>query len=469
MAEATLLALRRGGIFDQLGLGFHRYSVDEKWLVPHFEKMLYDQALLTLAFVEAFQVTGRDLFARAARDVIHYVLRRLTSPEGAFFSAEDADSEGVEGRFYVFRHAEIMDLLGPEAGERFSTYYGVTAEGNFEDGFNVLAVRRPLKLAAQGFGLDPEVLEKELEEGRRRLLAYRNQRPRPQTDDKIVTATSGLMIAALARAGAVLDDPAFTQAAGRAADWILETMVTPQGQVLRAARGGQVGGSGFLDDHAWLVWGLIELYEAGFDPRYLEKALELTRAMLDRFQDPDTGELYFTGRDNETLVARKKDTYDGATPSAASVAVLNLARLGRMTGDGRLENQARRVLAAMAPTAAAYPLAHLFLLQAALFLEGPTREIVVAGDPDTPEAREILRVIRRRFSPFQVLLFKTPGPAGDRLAQSAPFTRAMSPAENGPRVFVCQNYSCRTPVTDPRALERLLDQRVEALKPDRNP
>ncbi|HEX8908347.1 MAG TPA: thioredoxin domain-containing protein, partial [Anaeromyxobacteraceae bacterium] len=318
MALLTLERMAAGGLMDQVGGGFHRYSTDERWLVPHFEKMLYDNALLAIAYAEAWQVTGRRDLARVARQTLDYLLRELTSPESAFWSATDADSEGEEGRFFAWDERELREVLGAEA-DRFAAYYGVTPQGNFE-GRNILAVASP----------DEDTWES-LAVARAALYAARERRPRPLLDDKVVTAWNGLGISALAFCGRVLDEPLYVEAAARAARFLLQEL-RPAGRLARSWRAGALGPPGFLADHAFLVQGLLDLHEATFDPDWLREALALADATERLFADPRGG-WFVTGHDQEKLLAREKPTHDGAEPSGASVALLNAVRLEAFTAD----------------------------------------------------------------------------------------------------------------------------------------
>ncbi len=326
----TLRKMYGGGIYDHLGNGFHRYSTDPMWLVPHFEKMLYDQAMLAIAYLEAHQATGNSFYGEVAEEIFTYVLRDLASPEGAFYSAEDADSEGEEGTFYVWKKDEITEVLGEEDGKIFCERYGVTGSGNFE-GKNVLHISS--ETGADEVGLDTM---------KEKLLTIRSKRPRPMLDDKILTDWNGLMIAALARGTRVTGDPAYAAAAAKAADFILGGMRTSEGRLLHRYRDGESAIPGYLDDYAFLIWGLIELYEATFDAKWLSEALVLAGGMIELFGDREDGRggFFFTGRDAEKLIVRTKEVYDGAVPSGNSVAALELLRLGRMTGRTDLESAA---------------------------------------------------------------------------------------------------------------------------------
>ena len=452
MVEKTLDSMRQGGIFDQLGLGFHRYSVDERWLIPHFEKMLYDQALLAMAYVEAGQALGKKECLVVAREIFAYVLRDMTSSEGGFYSAEDADSEGHEGRFYAWKTEEVKKHLGKEEGDLFCRFYGISPEGNFEDGASILHIPQPLPAFAQREKMPEEELEAVLRRGREKLYPVREKRVHPLKDDKILTSWNGLMIAALAKGAQAMQDPAFSGVAGRAADFILGQMRTPQGRLYRRYREGEVAIPGFLEDYAFLVWGLIELYEATFQVRYLEEAVHLNQMMIEYFWDEERGGFYFSGRENETLITRPKELYDGATPSGNSVAALNLLRLARMTGKTDLENKTERLLGAFAAAAAEAPMAFTQFLNFLDFYLGPSQEIVLAGDPNWETSRAMGAEIQRRFLPNKVLLFRPEGEAGKRLASLCPFVEGMHATGQKATAYLCEGYACKTPLTDPTAL-----------------
>jgi uncharacterized protein YyaL (SSP411 family) len=458
MVEKTLQGMRCGGIFDQIGLGFHRYSVDEKWLVPHFEKMLYDQALLALAYTEAFQAFHEPFYARVAREIFTYVLRDMTSDEGGFFSAEDADSEGKEGLFYVWRPDQIIPVLGEDLGRLFCRFYDVTDAGNFEDGWSIPHMSRTLEEFAFQEKIANSELESRLSEARARLFHFRDQRIHPLKDDKILTAWNGLMIAALAKGAQALGDARYARAAGRAADFILGKMQTPAGGLFRRFRLGDVAFPGYLDDYAFFIWGLIELYETNFDVRYLREALHLNRMLIDLFWDEGQGGCYFTGPDNETLIGREKEIYDGATPSGNSAAALNFLRLARMTGDTSLEEKADRQIKAFSRAIGGYPMAYTQFLQAADFLLGPGREFIVSGDRSDPACLEMIGLLQRTFLPNKVLL-RRPAEEDAALLEVAPFLKDLPPTGKGPSVFLCEQYACKTPITDLGGLERALGVR----------
>jgi uncharacterized protein YyaL (SSP411 family) len=456
MAERTLEAMRHGGIFDQLGLGFHRYSVDEKWLIPHFEKMLYDQALLAIAYTEAYLAFGKEEYGKVTREIFTYILRDMTSPEGGFYSAEDADSEGHEGRFYVWRLEEIKRHLGREEGELFCRFYGVGPEGNFEEGASVLHIPRPVDYFAAGEKMDPKELGKILERGREKLFQVREKRIHPLKDDKILTSWNGLMIAALAKGYQALRDPLFSDAACRAADFILGRMRTPQGRLYRRWRDGEVAILGFLEDYAFLVWGLIELYEATFRVRYLEEAIHLNQMMIELFGDKERAGFYFSGKDNELLITRSKELYDGATPSGNSVAALNLLRLARMTGKIDLEKEVEGLLRGFSSTVAEAPMAFTQFLNFLDFYLGPSQEIVLVGDPNGETTRAMTAAIQQRFHPNKIFLFRAEDDTEKKLADLCPFVEGMKSIGRKATVYLCEGYSCKTPLTDLAALRGAL-------------
>ncbi|MDD5556658.1 MAG: thioredoxin domain-containing protein [bacterium] len=455
MVRTTLDAMARGGIFDQLGFGFHRYATDERWLVPHFEKMLYDQAMLAIAYTEARQATGDPAWEAVARRTIEYVRRDMTAPGGAFFSAEDADSEGEEGRFYVWTPAEIEEVLGVERGRLASRFFGVTPAGNFEGGRSVLHVPVPPDEFARREGIDRAALDRTIEECRRLLLAARGRRVRPHRDDKILADWNGLMIAALAKAAASFDEPAYAEAAARAARFILDRMRAADGTLLHRYRDGEAAIPGFLDDHAFLAWGLLELYGATFRPEWLREALDLADRMRRRFRAPGGG-LAFTAAGAEPLILRPADAHDGAHPSGQSVAAAVLFRLGRMTGREELEEAAADCLRALSGAATASPAGHAHLMSAVLDALRPGPEIVIAGDPRRADTGRLVRAARAPFMPGAAILLHPGGRAGAELERLAPFVKGMGTVDGAAAAYVCEAYACALPVTDADALARML-------------
>jgi uncharacterized protein len=451
MVESTLQAMRRGGIYDHVGFGFHRYATDRAWRVPHFEKMLYDQALLLAAYAEAFQATGQPLYAGVASEIVAYVARRLTSPEGAFYSAEDADSEGEEGKFYVWTREEIDGVLGPERGALYARAYGIEREGNWVDeahgtrpGTNIPYLDEdPAAIAGEVSG-DLATLARELEACRLLLEEARDRRPRPHRDDKILTAWNGLMAAALAKAARALDRPAYARMAARAIEFLSAKLRRDDSRLLARYREGEAAHLGYLDDYAFVLWARLELYEATFDPSHLREADALAREMDRLFWDGAEGGFFFTGVDAEPLLARTKESYDGAVPSGNSVAALALLRLSKMTGDPFGEERGRAVLDAFSGSVTSHPTGHTFLLAALDLALGPAQEIVITGASDDPEAAAMVREVGRRFLPRAVLLGVTPETLGD-LGALVPTLGSFPPIEKKGRAYLCEGYHCGAP------------------------
>ncbi len=455
MVEKTLERMGRGGMYDQLGGGFHRYSTDEYWLVPHFEKMLYDQALIAMAYTEAYQSTGKPYYADIVKGIFRYVLRDMTSPEGGFYSAEDADSEGVEGKFYVWTPDEIVKILGEKDGRIFCDYYDVSREGNFEEK-NILHVDKPLDAFAKLEGIKPEELRELLRSAREKLFAVREKRVRPHKDDKILTSWNGLMIAALARGAQALHEPEYAQMAVRATDFILNALHRKDGTLLRRHRLGESAISGYLDDYAYFVWGLIELYEATFETKYLKIALELNKQMVENFWDEKGGGFFFSGKRNEQLIAQTKEIYDGATPSGNSVALFNILRLERMTGNPGLGKIGEQLVKTFGETISQHPSGYTHFLCALDFALGPTREIVIAGEPDHKDTKQILEEIGKRFLPRKIVLLNSPKDTS--LEEIAEFVKEQKPIDGRATVYVCENYACKSPVNNINQIIQLLDE-----------
>ncbi|MDD3643749.1 MAG: thioredoxin domain-containing protein [Candidatus Krumholzibacteria bacterium] len=459
MTTRTLRAIHDGGIHDHLGGGYHRYATDRRWLVPHFEKMLYDQAMLAIAFLETAQATGDRFFAGAAEDIFGYVLRDMNLPGGGFCSAEDADSEGGEGAFYIWKKDGIEAALGPGDSEIFCDFYGVTDGGIFE-GKNILNIPRGAREAAGEIsaanGTSARALDELLSRARRRLLDIRSLRPRPMRDDKVLADWNGLMIAALARGARVTGRPEYAEAARKAARFVLGAMRGPGGGLLHRWREGEGAIEGFLDDYAFMVYGLLELYEATFEPEHLSDALALTDLMIQRFGDGDGGGFFLTAGGAGDLPVRTKEIYDGAVPSGNSIAALCLLRLGRLTGRADYEARADRLLREFAGAMESHPTAYTQMLSAVDLALGPEAEIVIAGDPEADETKAMLAEIGRRFLPRAVTMLRPPGerPA---IVDIAPMLGGMVPIDGDAAVYVCEGYSCKAPVVTHEDLADLLD------------
>jgi len=461
MVVKTLDAMARGGIHDQLGGGFHRYSTDDEWLVPHFEKMLYDQALLARAYLEAYQVTGHARLADAARDIFGYVLRDLRDPGGAFYSAEDADSEGYEGKFYLWTPAELKAVLGEEVGAIVCRFYDVREGGNFpthgghfEQGKSILRIRVPLGEFAHKEGRDARELGEIIRDARRRLFMARERRVRPHRDDKILADWNGLMISSLALGARVLGDRVYAEAAERAATFIIEKM-RAEGRLLRRYRDGEAAIQGYLSDYAFFCWGLLELYQATFRTRWLREAKWLSEDMIRRFWDEDRGAFRFAGEGNERLIADVLEVHDGAIPSGNSIAALVLLLLSEMTGNAGLEARAERIFRTFGLQVSQQPTAYSQLLIAYDFALGPRKEIVVAGDVQAEATKDIINGVNRKFLPRCVVVLRPPDEAGREIDELAPFVRQQTPVDGKPAAYVCEDFSCKRPVT---SLEELTKQ-----------
>jgi uncharacterized protein YyaL (SSP411 family) len=465
MVLLTLREMARGGMHDQLGGGFHRYSVDDRWFVPHFEKMLYDQAQLATSYLEAFQLTGDAQYADTARRIFDYVLRDMTDPGGGFYSAEDADSvidpahpeHKGEGAFYIWSAEEIRKIAG-DAAELIAWRYGVREEGNVDNdphheftGKNILYQAHTVDETARQFGRTPEETRMALARAEGALLAERGTRVRPHLDDKILTSWNGLMISAFALGGAVLDEPRYAEAARRAAEFILARMHDPAtGVLLRRYRANDAAIPGFLDDYALFTQALIDLYEAQFRLEHLQAAVALTEKMRDLFEDP-VGAYFSASAGDASLVLRAKEDYDGAEPSGNSVAVMNLLRLARITNRAEFREAAGRTFAAFGTRLSHAPVAIPQMLAACEFALGEPREIVFAGEPGSPPLNALLRELHRRFVPNKVVLR-----AGPALAAWIPGIESMTAPAAGASVYVCRNYACQLPVSEPARFAELI-------------
>ena len=471
MAVTTLRAIRAGGVWDHVGGGLHRYSTDREWLLPHFEKMLYDQALYALACTEAAQATGAQDLARAAQETLDYVLRDLGSPSGAFCSAEDADSLDAhghreEGAFYVWTMAELADVLGADVGLA-AAVWGATAEGNYRDeatrqrtGANVLhfpdpdLARDPLAGAAARVGLTPGALRQRLDAVRPRLLAARSRRPRPLLDDKVLADWNGLAVAALAAAARAFDRADYADAARGAAAFVLDEMRAEDGGLLHRWRDGQAGIPGLLDDYAFMVWGLAELYQTTFDPDHLAAALDLHDRTRAHFERPEGG-AFVSPEDAPDLLVRQQNWDDGAIPAGNSVAALNGLRLGRLTGRADLEDAGRRALRAP-EVVREHPSGFTHLMTAAAFALGPSQEVVVAGDRDAGDTRSMLAAVRGVYAPFAVTVLRDPGTGPAPIADLVPFVAGQTARDGRATAYVCEDRACQAPTTDPDQARRSL-------------
>jgi hypothetical protein len=455
MVEKTLQSMRKGGLFDHIGYGFHRYSTDAQWLVPHFEKMLYDQGMLAMAYTETFQVTRNNSYKNTAKEIFTYVLRDMTSPEGAFYSAEDADSEGEEGKFYLWTSDELEKILSNEEAYLAMRVFNIKKAGNFAEeasgkktGGNILHLKKSLAEIASELKLSSKDLSKNLESIRVSLFKTREKRVRPLKDDKVLVDWNGLIIAALAKAAVAFDEPAYERAARKASDFILNNMHNKQGRLFHRNREGQSSITAFLDDYAFLIWGLIELYEATFDARFLKKALELNEVLIKHFWDDKEGGFYFTPDDGEKLLLRQKETYDGAIPSGNSVQMLNLLHLGRMTSNPELEEKAAQTGRIYSRDVELSPSAFTQMMAAVDFGIGPSYEVVVVGATEANDTKAMLKTLQNEFSPNKVVLFIPTDKDPSAIFQMAPFTSRMTSIQNKATAYVCQNFTCQQPTTD---------------------
>ena len=451
MATLTLDRMADGGMYDHLGGGFHRYSVDPKWLVPHFEKMLYDNALLAQAYLEACQVTGKSSYARVATETLDYILRDMTDPEGGFYSTEDADSEGHEGTFYLWTPDQVARVLGTDDGTLFMRYYGVTDGGNFE-GTNILSVPKPLEAFAKDEHLDADALRKRLAAMRAKMLNARSRRPRPGRDEKILADWNGLAIAAMARGCQVLGDARYRAAAVRAADFLLTRMRNGEG-LLHAHRGGGSHTAAFQHDYAYAVEALIDLYEATFDPRWIREALRLADEMMARFWDEKGGGFYYSEAGQEDVLARLKRAGDTARPSGNSVAAHAALRLARLTGRRTLRQKAEATLKAFAPLAKREPTAMAGYLLALDLHLGPAREIAIVGPAGRADTKALVAAIHATFLPRAVTAWLDPASSEAGITvQTVPLLKDRPLVGGRSAAYVCENFVCRKPVTSAEAL-----------------
>ena len=460
MVYRTLDAMSRGGIRDHLAGGFHRYSVDRIWLVPHFEKMLYDQALITRTLVDAYRVSGRTRYLEVAAETMDYLLGRMRGLDGEIYAAEDADTAHVEGKTYTWQRAEIVSVLGEKRGARFAKLYGVTDAGNFEEGghrASILNIEKegPLESLAVGEKLTVEALGLELEADRAQLLAVRDQREQPLRDDKVLTAWNGMAISALAEVYQVSGDPRYLEAAKAAADFVLKQLV--RGDLLaRRYRGGETIGIGYLEDYAFFTQGLLDLYEAGFDSTYLEEAIRLGRATVELFWDPTEGGFFLTSPRHEKLIIRSKEYYDGAVPSGNSVAFLNLLRLSTLTGDPVLQERAKALESIAAALLKKSTMAHPLLLCGAADRLREPRVVFVVGPPGDPVTSAFLKELHRGYFPATALLFSASDEKAARLALMVPLVKDKTALDGKPTAYVFRGGGWKEPARDVATLKAQL-------------
>jgi len=463
MVQVSLDHMAAGGIYDHVGGGFARYSVDARWLVPHFEKMLYDNALLAATYLDAFQVSGKKDYARVVRETLDYILRDMTGPTGGFYSTEDADSEGVEGKFYTWTPDQLGEVLDAKAADTFARVYDVTEAGNFEH-TNILHLPKTLKQQADLLGRELGDLTAELDASRAKLFATREKRIHPHKDDKVIVAWNGLMIDTMARAGAALDEPRYVQAAAKAADFLLSDLRRKDGRLLHTWRNGQAKLDAYLDDYTCLANGLVSLYEATFESRYLDEAIALVKIVLEKFADPQVddkddhkkkgGGFYFTAEDQETLIVRSKDFADNAVPSGNSMAATVLVRLGKITGKQDYLDAAQGAMLPTVELMGRAPVATGQMLIAVDLLLGPTYEMVLAGDLAEAATREVLADLRHRYLPNKVLVLAGKKPS----AALNDLLIGKSMQSGTPTLFVCEGHTCQSPAICKKEISHALDE-----------
>ncbi len=462
MVIKTLQAMRLGGIWDHVGFGFHRYSTDPNWLLPHFEKMLYDQALMAMAYLEAYQITGDTFFSQAAEEIFTYVLRDMTSENGVFFAAEDADSEGEEGKFYVWTLEEFRQILGPERGKLWQHFLNMIPEGNFSEeatgkktGANILHLTRSLSAWAEKLEMPVEELTERWENTRETLFHIRSQRVHPLKDDKILTDWNGLMIAALAMGGRILGKYAYTEAARKAESFIQTRMTNEEGFLFHRYRENETKISGNANDYAFLILGLLELYKATLEPDYLSRAVSYQQQMVEDFWDDENGGFFLTSESGEKLPARPKELYDGAIPSANSVSLLNLLCISRLTGDIKWEEKANETSRSFSGSVKTNLSAFSFFLMGLEFARGTGHEIVIVGEPGSPDTEKILSTVYENYTPNSVVLLKS-SKNTEIISRIAPYTKSLKPIDNHAAAYVCKKFSCSQPTDNPKELRDMI-------------
>lgn len=458
MVRLTLDRMAAGGIYDHLGGGFARYSVDAQWLVPHFEKMLYDNALLAGAYLDAYLVTGDENYARVVRETLTYIIRDMTDPAGGIYSSEDADSQGHEGLFYTWTPDEIDAVLGEERGATFGRVYDVSDVGNFE-GRNILNLPKTLEQCAKILGREKHELEVELADSREKLFIAREKRVHPGRDDKIIVAWNGLMIDAMARAGAALKEPDYVITASEAASFILNRMRLEGGRLLHTARAGAAKLDAYLDDYASLANALVSLYEASFNERWIDAAANLMDIVLEKFADPSGDGFFYTASDHEQLITRTKELTDSSTPGGNALAATALLRLGKLTGRTDYLEAATRTLAAAAPLLERAPMAAGQMLLALDLYLGPAHELVVVGDHSHDDTKQAIAAVQSRYLPRAVMAARDSASSDDTATRSSRLDELFAgkrSAGGDPVLYVCQNFACQEPAIGLDAIKERL-------------
>jgi uncharacterized protein YyaL (SSP411 family) len=466
IVEDTLTAMRMGGIYDHIGYGFHRYSTDKNWRLPHFEKMLYDQALLILTYTEAYAITKKPLYKTTAREIIEYVERDMMSEQGAFYSAEDADSEGQEGKYYLWKESEVRKVLDATELGVIRKVFNIKETGNYNGeasdidyGQNLIYMSESFEQQAEKLGIPQNELKKHLTSAREKMLRYREKRAHPHKDKKILCDWNGIMIAALAKAGRIMENKKYIDIARRAVNFVLAEMRDHEGWLYHRFIDGERAIPGFLDDYAFLTWGLIELYGASFEIRYLQAAILLSERAQEMFGDDDGGAFYFTQKEND-LPLRKKETYDGAVPAGNSQVALNMLRLARLTGRADLEATANRIIKEFSSQIKQNPLNHIQMLNALNMAFFPSPEIVIVGDLDDPVTQEMLGTINRSPLLDTLVALKNTENTSD-IVKLAPFTKNLAYKDDQPTAYLCRNYQCDIPTHESGILAKMIDEHMK--------
>jgi uncharacterized protein len=454
MVETTLQKMANGGIYDHLGGGFARYSVDNYWLIPHFEKMLYDNALLVRVYLQTFQITKNPFYRRIAEETLEYIIRDMTDKSGGFYSAEDADSEGEEGKFYAWTKSEILEILGQETGETFCEFFNITASGNFENGTSIIHITMPLEEFAQAKNISSDALTRLLNSAKKSLYHKRCERIRPGLDNKTLTAWNGLMLTAFAEAANILGRDDYREVARRNADFIIDHLMS-DGRLFRTYKDGTAKLNAYIEDYAYFAEGLLSLYEATFDIQYFNHALSLANQMITYFWDEQDEGFFFTSSDHEEMITRTKDFFDNAIPSGNSVAALTLQKIAQFTGEDKYRQDAVSILRLIQQTASRYPSAFGYMLCALDFYLDEVKEIALIGDSESHEIKLFLEEIYSRFLPNKIVALsqneKDPASSQIKLLEDK-VTVAGKPA-----AYVCRNFTCLTPVTEPQELAQNLE------------
>lgn len=459
MVEKTLIQMRLGGIYDHIGFGFHRYSTDKFWLVPHFEKMLYDQALIALAYIEAYSATKREIYKKVAEEIFTYVIRDMQSSEGGFYSAEDADSEGEEGKFYLWKESELREILNEQDAEYFIKLYNINNSGNYLEESTGKSTNKNIPHLKDMNQLEQEEIYLKIASIRQKLFNLREKRVHPSKDDKILTDWNGLMIVALTKGAIVLKNTSYLDAAQKATKFILNNLKTEDERLFHRYKDGSSEIEGYLTDYAFFIWGLIELYEATFDINYLEIALKLNKYQIKHFWDNEIGGFYFTSDLNEELLVRQKEVYDGAIPSGNSISILNLLRLSYITGDSGLEIKADILSRVFSDKLDASPIAYTQFMVAGDFAIGPTYSLVISGNSESQDTIEMIETIKKTYLPNKVLLLRKMEKKSPDIDKLSNFVEFFSDLEGKATAYVCINKTCKPPTHDIRKMLEYLNSK----------